>query len=114
MGIPTNEQNVAPGADPINDWTKVMQGPFNATQRVSDGVFKTGAGFVHTMTFANASGAAVTFSVYDDTSGTTQTMEVVTVPAGNTVSVTLNAQFYNALRVVCTSWTTAYCSARWR
>lgn len=114
MGIPTNEQNSPAGADSINDWVKVIQGPFNATQRNSDGVFKTGAGFAHGMTFNNGSAAAVTFNVYDDASSTTNPMLSVTVPAGTGPQHMLDAQFFNALRVICTLWTTCLCSATWR
>jgi len=113
-GYPTEEQTVPAGADPINDWLKVMQGPFNATQRTSDGVFKTGAGFVHGITFNNGSGAAVTFNIYDDASSTTNPMLTVTVPAGVGPQHVLNAQFYNALRVTASLWTSATVSATWR
>lgn len=114
MGIPTNEQNTAPGADGLNDWQKVMQGPFSASQRGADGAFKSSPGFVHTMTFNNAGASSVTFSVYDDATATSNAMDTVTVPAGSCMHVTLNAAFYNGLRVTCTSWTSALCSARYR
>lgn len=114
MGIPTNEQNAQVGADPIRDWLKTIAGPFNATQRNSDGNFKTGDGFVNAISFNNGSGAAITFNVYDDASGTTNPMLTVTVPAGVSVQHILSAQFFNALRVTCSLWTSALCSATWR
>lgn len=114
MGIPTNEQTVRPGEDGLQDWLKVAQGPFQASQRTSDGTFKTGSGFVHTVVFNNASGAAVTYNVYDDASGTTNAMITATVPANTCLPVQLNAQFLNALRVTASSWTSATASATWR
>jgi hypothetical protein len=113
-GYPVVPQTAAPGADEASDSQKVTQGPFNATQRTSDGLFKTGPGFVHTMSFNNASGAAVTFSVYDDATSTANPIRTVTVAAGASLERMINATFFNGLRVTCTLWTSCICEASWK
>ena len=114
MGIPTNEQNTAAGDDQIQNWKNVFNGPFVASQRATDGVFKTGPGFVHTVTVSNTDVAAKTVSFYDDATGTTNAIETITCPAASTVGTTLNTQFFNALRIAAASYTGVIVSARWR
>lgn len=114
MGIPTIEQTITPGADGNTNAQRTLSGPFQASQRSTDGTFLVGQGFVHSLTVSNDDAAKKTVSFYDDATGTTRPICTIVVPAGDTRTVTVNVAFYFALRAASASWTNVIASASYR
>lgn len=114
MGLPTNEQTVATGADGLNDWQKVFQGPFINTQLGADGNWFSRPGFVHTITVGNDDTTKKTVNIYDATSGTSSPLANIVVPPGDSRTVILDVQVFNGLRAVAASWTSVLANATYR
>lgn len=68
MGIPTNEQNLAPGADPVADVQRVERQLLSAAiNTAATTTVKNGPGYVGTIRVLGGTLGAVT--VYDNTAG---------------------------------------------
>ena len=113
-GYPTVEQGVPPGADAVRDRQNVLIGPFLSSQIAADTTVKTGAGVVGNFTVSNLDASAKTINVYDATSGTSNPIEQVYVPATSSVNVQVNAEFFTGLRFVSASWANLLVSVRFR
>jgi len=97
MGIPTNEQNLAAGADPINDVVRVEQRfQYAAISTAATTLVKTGAGFLHKLLVPGGTLGAVT--VYDSlTASGTIIVPTVTPVAGGVLIE--DVEFFTGLTI---------------
>ena len=98
MGIPTNEQNLLPGADPVADVQRVERQFLPAAiSTAATTIIKAGSGLVGEILIAGGTLGAVT--VYDNTAGS-GTLLVPTVTPLQGQALLRDVAFNNGLTIV--------------
>lgn len=94
---------------------RVKQGPFRTTKTVTaDAVVHVKPAVLGGYSVNNVSVAAVTVTFFDDTTtGGTNDIDAVTVPANSTVNLSPGAETTAGLVVKCSLWTSVTVYTRW-
>ena len=93
---------------------RVRQGPYRSERFTADSIVSIKAATLATFTIINATASAVTLTLYDDpTTGGSNPIESVVVPANGSVSGYPYGDTLNGLSVKCSLWTSVQAFVRW-